>query len=151
MRTEALNQLLPPYPRIADGMFFSESGAVTSCMDLSDGLGVSLSQMAGMTKLSYQIDEAALPRYQGLASLPPAVAKDLVLYYGGDYELLATVRPDAIPTVLARYSDSSVRDRRRLTVIGKVAASGGNVLVTKTGREPLLAKGWEHFRSSGIR
>jgi len=48
--------------------------------------------MAGMTKLSYQVDEAALPRYQGLASLPPAVAKDLVLYYGGDYELLATVR-----------------------------------------------------------
>jgi hypothetical protein len=36
-------------------------------------------------------------------------------------------------------------------VIGKVAASGGNVLLTKTGKEPLLAKGWEHFRSSMIR
>jgi hypothetical protein len=36
-------------------------------------------------------------------------------------------------------------------VIGKVAASGGNVLLTKTGKEPLLAKGWEHFRSSAIR
>jgi len=151
MRTEALNQLLRPYPRIADGMFFSESGAVTSCMDLSDGLGVSLGQMATMTKLSYQIDEAALPRYFGLASLPPAVAKELVLYYGGDYELLATVRPEAIQTVLAPYSQSSQREHRRLTVIGKVAASGGNVLVTKTGKEPLLAKGWEHFRSSGIR
>src|SRR5881397_499083 len=119
IRTEALNKLLRPYPRIADGMFFSESDAVTSCMDLSDGLGVSLSQMAAMTKLSYQIDEAALPRYLGLTSLPPAVAKELVLYYGGDYELIATVRPDAIQTVLQRYSESSLRDRRRLTVIGK--------------------------------
>src|SRR5207247_2577684 len=128
MRSEALNRLLRPYPRIADGMFFSESGAVTSCMDLSDGLGVSLGQMATMTKLSYQIDEAALPRYFGLASLPPAVAKELVLYYGGDYELLATVRPEAIQTVLAPYSQSSQREHRRLTVIGKVAASGGNVL-----------------------
>jgi hypothetical protein len=36
-------------------------------------------------------------------------------------------------------------------VIGEVAASGGNVLLTKTGKEPLLAKGWEHFRSSMIR
>src|SRR5881396_3639387 len=151
MRTEALNQLLRPYPRIADGMFFSESGAVTSCMDLSDGLGASLGQMTAMTKLSYQIDEAALPRYFGLASLPPAVAKELLLYYGGDYELLATVRPEAIQTVLAPYSQSSQREHRRLTVIGKVAASGGNVLVTKTGTEPLAAKGWEHFRSSGIR
>ena len=151
LRTEALSQLLRPYPRIADGMFFSESGAVTSCMDLSDGLGASLGQLAAMTKLSYQIDEAALPRYSGLTSLPPAVAKELVLYYGGDYELIATVRPDAIQTVLQRYSESSLRDRRRLTVIGKVAATGGNMLVTKAGREPLLAKGWEHFRSSGIR
>ena len=120
-------------------------------MDLSDGLGASLGQMTAMTKLSYQIDEAALPRYFGLASLPPAVAKELLLYYGGDYELLATVRPEAIQTVLAPYSQSSQREHRRLTVIGKVAASGGNVLVTKTGKEPLAAKGWEHFRSSGIR
>src|SRR5207249_11525537 len=125
LRSEALNQLLRPYPRIADGMFFSESGAVTSCMDLSDGVGASLGQLAAMSKLSYQIVEAALPRYSALASLPPAVAKELVLYYGGDYELIVTVRPDAIQTVLARYSDAPLRDRRRITVIGQVAASCG--------------------------
>jgi len=151
LRTEALDQLLRPYPRIADGTFFSESGVVTSCMDLSDGLGASLAQMAAMTKLSYQIEDAALPRYAGLASFPPQVAKDLTLYYGGDYELLATVRPDAIQTLLTHYSTSTQRERHRLKVIGKVAASGGNVLLTKTGHEPLLPKGWEHFRSSGIR
>ncbi len=151
LRSEALDQLLRPYPRIADGTFFSESGAVTSCMDLSDGVGTSIGQMAAMTKLSYQIEQEALPLYKGLASFPPAVAKELALYYGGDYELLATVRPDAIQTLLARYAESPRRGHTRLTVIGKVAASGGNVLLTKTRREPLLAKGWEHFRSSGIR
>ncbi|MCI4371155.1 MAG: thiamine-phosphate kinase [Thermoplasmata archaeon] len=151
MRGEALNQLLRPYPRIADGMFFSESGAVTSCMDLSDGLGASLAQMASMTKLSYQIEYDALPLYRGLASLPPAVAKDLALCSGGDYELLATVRPEEIPTVLSRYAETQQRERHRLTVVGTVAASGGNLLVTKSGKEPLLAKGWEHFRSSTIR
>src|SRR2546427_126070 len=151
LRTAALDQLLRPYPRIADGTFFSESGAVTSCMDLSDGLGASLAQMAAMTKLSYQIEEAALPRYAGLASFPPQVAKELALYYGGDYELLATVRPDSIQPPLTRYSTAAHRERHRLTGIGKVAAAGGNVLLTKTGHEPLLAKGWEHFRSPGIR
>jgi thiamine-monophosphate kinase len=151
LRTEALDQLLRPYPRIADGMFFSESGAVTSCMDLSDGLGASLAQMAAMTKLSYEIEEAALPRYAGLTSFPPGVAKDLTLYYGGDYELLATVRPDAIQTLLTHYMTTTQSERHRLTVIGKVAASGGNAVLTKAGREPLLAKGWEHFRSPGIR
>jgi len=151
LRSEALTQLLRPYPRVFDGMFFSDSGAVTSCMDLSDGLGASLAQMAAMTKLSYQIDEASLPLYRGLGSLLPAVAKDLALYYGGDYELLATVRPEAFETLLVRYAGAHPKERHRLTVIGKVAASGGNVLITKSGKEPLLSKGWEHFRSSGIR
>lgn len=151
VKSEALYQLLHPYPRVYDGMFFSESGAVTSCIDLSDGLGTSLAQMTAMTKLSYQIDEASLPMYRGLGSLPPAVAKDLALYYGGDYELLATVRPEAIETLLVRYAGAQAKERHRLTVIGKVAASGGNVLITKAGKEPLLSKGWEHFRSSSIR
>ncbi|MGI0148832.1 MAG: thiamine-phosphate kinase [Thermoplasmata archaeon] len=148
-RLEALNQLLRPYPRIAEGMFFSDSGAVTSCIDLSDGLGVSLAQLAGMTHLSYQVEFEAIPMYRGLAAFPPAVAKDLALYYGGDYELLATVRPEALGSLLER--SASLARGHRLTVIGKVAPSGGNVLISKTGREPLLAKGWEHFRSSGIR
>ncbi len=151
LRGEALNQLLRPYPRIFDGMFFSECGAVTSCMDLSDGLGVSLAQMASMTRLSYQIDEASLPLYKAVMSLPPAVAKELALYSGGDYELIATVRPEAIQTVLSRYMKVRPHEHHRLTIIGTVAASGGNVLLTKSGKEPLLAKGWEHFRSSGIR
>jgi len=150
LRSDALNELLRPYPRIAEGLFLSESGAVTSCMDLSDGLGVSLAQLASMTRLSYQIEFDALPLYRGLTTLPPAVAKDVALYYGGDYELLATVRADAIGSLLERWPTTAPRGQR-LTVIGKVAASGGNVLITKTGKEPLLGKGWEHFRSSAIR
>src|SRR2546430_15362289 len=127
--------------RIADGTFFSEPGAVASCMDLSDGLGASLAQMAAMTKLSYQIEEAALPRYAGLASFPPQVAKELALYSGGDYELLATVRPDSIQTLLTRYSTAAQRERHRLTVVGKGAAAGGNALLTNADRHPLLSDG----------
>lgn len=148
-RAEALNQLLRPFPRITEGTFFSDSGTVTSCIDLSDGLGASLVQLSGMTHLSYVIEYEAIPMYRGLATLPPAVAKEVVLYYGGDYELLATVRPDAIGTLLERSSTAG--RGLRLTVIGKVAPAGGNTLISKAGREPILGKGWEHFRSSSIR
>jgi thiamine-monophosphate kinase len=148
-RAEILNQLLRPYPRVAEGMFLSDSGVVTSCIDLSDGLGVSLAQLAGMTRLSYQIEFEALPVYRGLSTLPPAVAKEVALYYGGDYELLVTVRPEGLGTLLERAAATT--RGTRLTAIGKVAPPGGNVLISKTGREPLLGKGWEHFRSSTIR
>jgi len=150
-RSEAIAQLLRPYPRVMDGMFFAESGVVTSCMDLSDGLGVSLAQMSAMTGLAYQVNWESLPLYRGLAALPPPAAKDHALYYGGDYELVATVRPEGIERLLERYQGAGHGERHRLTVIGKVAASGGNVILSKTGQEALQAKGWEHFRSSSIR
>lgn len=151
VRSEALTQLLRPYPRILDGMFFSESGVVTSCIDLSDGLGASLAQMAAMTGLSYQVTWESLPLYRGLTNLPVEVARDLTLYYGGDYELVATVKPEGIAQLLERYQGAGHGERHRLTVIGIVAAKGGNVVLTKEGPQPLLNKGWEHFRSSGIR
>ena len=150
LKGELLGHLLRPYPRVMEGMFFSESGAVTSCMDISDGLGSTLAQMAGMTGLSYQVDWEAMPVHRGLEALPPAVAKDLSLYSGGDYELVATVKPEGVETLLSRYRTERRADRNRLTLIGRVGPPGPNVLVSKAGKEPLLAKGWEHFRPSRV-
>ncbi len=148
LKTETLNALMRPYPRIVEGMFFSDSGYVTSCMDISDGLGSTIAQMAAMTNLSYQVDWDALPLHHGLENLPVPQQKELALYYGGDYELVATVRPEGMETLLQRYQTARRGDRNRLTLIGKVASSGGNVLVSKAGKETLLSRGWEHFRPS---
>ena len=149
-KAELLNSVMRPYPRVFEGMLFSDSGVVTSCMDISDGLGATLAQMASMTGLSYQIDWEAVPKHKGLAHVAAAEAKEHVLYSGGDYELVATVKPESLETLLARYETERRADRNRITLVGKVAASGGNVLVSKTGKEPLQGKGWEHFRSSRI-
>ncbi len=146
VRSEALNALLRPYPRVLEGMFFAESGVVTSCMDVSDGLGASLAQMQAMTGLSYQVDLEALPVPKAVASLPEAEGKELALYYGGDYELVATVRPEGLETLLTRYRERRRGDHHRITLVGKVGPKGGNVLVTKAGKEPLSGRGWEHFR-----
>jgi thiamine-monophosphate kinase len=148
VRTEALQAILRPYPRVAEGSVFSESGAVTSCMDISDGLGSTVAQMAAMTGLSYQIDWAAVPKAKALASLPPAQARELALYSGGDYELLATVKPEGLEALLARYETERRTDRNRITLIGKVGAAGPNLLVTAEGKEPIASRGWEHFRPS---
>ena len=150
LRSEALNMLLRPYPRILEGGFFSDSGMVTSCMDISDGLGATLAQMASMTGLSYQVDWEALPLHRPVGTLPPAQARETALYSGGDYELLATVKPEGVETLLARYQDMRRGDRHRLTLIGKVGPPGPNVLVSAAGQEPLLGKGWEHFRPSHV-
>ncbi|MGQ0797965.1 MAG: thiamine-phosphate kinase [Methanobacteriota archaeon] len=147
-RSEALQTILHPYPRVAEGMVFSDSGAVTSCMDISDGLGATLAQMAAMTGLSYQVAWEALPKHKGIATLPAAQAKEIALYSGGDYELVATVRPEGLEGLLARYQTERRADRNRITLVGKVGPAGPNLLVMRDGREPLGSKGWEHFRPS---
>ncbi len=147
-RTDALRSLMRPYPRILEGQAFSESGVVTSCMDLSDGLGLSVGQMAAMTHLSYAVEWDALPAYRDLDHLAEPQKKELVLYSGGDYELLATVKPEGVEPLRALVAARGRNRAARLSVIGRVEKGGGNVLVTKGGREPLLMKGWEHFRPS---
>ncbi len=150
VRASALQSLLRPYPRLHEGMEFSESGAVTSCMDISDGLGSSLVQMAAMSGLSYVVDWDNVPVYRDAAGLALPLRKDLALYSGGDYELVATVKPEAVEDLVTQLRNPNRQHRSVLTVIGHVEKDGGNVLVTPEGREPLLGKGWEHFRPSHV-
>ena len=148
-RLEALRSLLRPTPRLLEGEEFSESGVVTSCMDISDGLGTSLAQMASMSGMSYVVDWDRLPVYQDVEHVAVPARKDLVLYSGGDYELVATVKPEGLEALQERLRRHQREHGPRLSVVGRVEkGGGGNVLVMPDGREPLLSKGWEHFRLS---
>jgi len=53
--------------------------------------------------------------YRALSSLSPAEAKELALYYGGDYELLATSHAGCDRNLLAKYSGDQTASRHRLT------------------------------------
>jgi thiamine-monophosphate kinase len=150
VRAMALQSLLRPYPRLFEGMEFSASGAVTSCMDISDGLGASLAQMAAMTGLSYVVEWDKVPVYRDAAGPALPIRKDLVLYSGGDYELVATVKPEAVEALAEQLKNPNRQRRSTLAVIGHVEKNGSNHLMTSEGREPLLGKGWEHFRPSHV-
>ena len=147
-RAEGLEQLLHPYPRVREGQIFSDSGAVTSCMDISDGLGLSLAQMAAMSGLSYTVEWDKVPVYKPAEVLPPERQREFALYYGGDFELVATVKPEAVEELTARLNEPRRGAHHELTVIGQVGKAGPNLLTMGGKREPLLARGWEHFRVS---
>ena len=149
-RVDALEVLLRPYPRVEEGIFFSESGAVTSCMDISDGLGATAFQVSEASRVAFTIDLDALPVYKPLREADRRTIEDLAVYYGGDFELLATVAPDRLDALLEKYRQAKgIEERHKLTVIGKVESKGGNRLYSKKGGTvPLENRGWEHFRSS---
>lgn len=147
-RPRGLEELLHPYPRLREGTLFSESGVVTSCMDISDGLGLSLAQMAAMSGLSYAVEWERVPLHEPLKLLAADRQREHALYAGGDYELVATVKADAVEELLARMNEPRRGAHRELTVIGKVDKPGPNTLLVGGRNEVLQGRGWEHFRPS---
>ncbi len=147
-RAEGIEELLHPYPRLREAAIFSESGVVTSCMDISDGLGLSLAQMAAMSGLSYEVDWETMPLHTPLESLAMDRQREYALYSGGDYELVATVKPEAVADLVARMNEPRRGAHHELTIVGKVGKPGPNVLLVDGKPEPLQGRGWEHFRIS---
>ncbi len=145
-RAEGIEELLHPYPRLREAAIFSESGAVTSCMDISDGLGLSLAQMAAMSGLSYAVEWEKVPLHKPLEPLPLDRQREYALYSGGDYELVATVKPEAVADLVVRMNEPHRGAHHELTVIGTVGKAGPNTIRFGGTAEPLQGRGWEHFR-----
>lgn len=142
----ATEMMMRPHPRVEEGKLFVEVGGVTSCMDISDGLGTTLAQMAALGKVGFEVDWGKLPLYRDVRALPLAEAEQLAMYWGGDYELVATVRPEKLDEVVRVFAEK----RHPLTVCGRVVPSGPNVLSVEGRRETLHPRGWEHFKSVPI-
>lgn len=134
-----LKALFEPFPRIYEGMTLVESRAVTSMMDISDGLALSLHDIGKVSRVGFKIYENRLP-------ILPAVKKllkgeellDAVVYTGGDFELLFTVTPEKL---------EKVKKACPLTVIGEVVEGGFSIERADGRIEELKARGYEHFGS----
>lgn len=116
----AIKKLFEPIPRVEEGITLAESGAVTAMMDNSDGLSMSLHQLADINCCGFEIDASALPMPPELRADADAAqgvdpALELALYAGGDFELLATVTPDRLEDA-TRVCE--------LTAIGRVIDDG---------------------------
>ncbi len=128
----AVKKLFEPIPRIAEGISLAESKAVTSMMDNSDGLSVSLYQLAEVNGCGFIIHADSLPVLPGLdPDLGLGLDLELALYAGGDFELLFTVAPE-------RLLDA--RNACELTVIGEVTPVAGGI--TLDGTREIERKGY---------
>ncbi len=130
-----IEKLLEPEPRLAEGRALAKSGAVTAMMDNSDGLALSLSDLAGVSHVGFVVREEALPVTEGLAeTVGQEKAREFVMSAGGDFELVFTVRPGGL---------EAARKACGLTVIGEVVEEG--IWMEKGGeRRQVEARGYEH-------
>lgn len=137
----AVKALLEPTPRIKEGMALASTGAVTSGMDVTDGLAYSVHELSRQSGVKFRVHWESIPvddTVKRVADKTRTRVEDLVLYYGGDYELLFTIRPEMLEKVREAVGDA-------FTVIGKVDGDE-NVLIREGEVVTLEPRGYEHFK-----
>lgn len=137
----AIRALLEPRPRIREGLILSTSGAATSAMDVTDGLAYSVHELSRQSGIYFKIEWGNIPvdpQVHAVAERTGERVEDMVLHYGGDYELLFTLRPDMLERIQEELGDD-------FTIIGR-AEGRENVLIKDGKVLPLEPHGYEHFR-----
>jgi thiamine-monophosphate kinase len=136
---------LRPEPRLRLGALLGRNRAASACIDLSDGLGDGLHQIAAASDVGIEVDPGALPIdaatrawFAGRGREPIEAA----VTGGDDYELLFTVSP----RMRSRFR--TVRQQTRglaLTRIGTVRRAPGVTWNRDGGRQP-VPSGYAHFQ-----
>ncbi|MBS7609415.1 thiamine-phosphate kinase, partial [Candidatus Bathyarchaeota archaeon] len=145
LKDKALKSLYEPIARVREGQALAKlGGSRIGCMDISDGLAISLHQLAsssmvGAVLTNIPMDEnlKAFALDQGLDPL------SLCLYEGGEeYELLISLPEEVFEE--ARKSLSSLGCI--LHEIGYVTAERRIILKAEGREEEIKPLGWEHLR-----
>jgi len=130
-----------PVPRVRLGLLVGRTGAASSCMDLSDGLGDAVAQVAEASGVGAVIDADAVPLHAAAARGPHA--GDVVAWAigaGDDYELLFTVSRRRRRSFHAAVRRAGVA----MTRIGEVTRERG-VRLRRLGSDEPLPGGYAHF------
>ena len=117
--------LLTPVPALREGQVLGAAGA-SAMMDVSDGLALSLHDLADVNDLRFSVESSKIPLPR---DLPEMEATEYALFGGGDYGLLFTISQEKLPIPGFQCS-----------LIGSVTAGRG---VTLDGN-PLPRRGYLH-------
>ena len=139
---DAISSVMMPVPRIREGLFLSDNGIATSCMDISDGLSTTAAAICTSSNAGMEIMWESLPKGAGVDTVAKRLGiseKRLMLDSGGEYELLFTFRKEHLDALHSSDIDFSV--------IG-VVTPGNSAYLTENGRrEQMENRGYEHFTS----
>jgi thiamine-monophosphate kinase len=139
---KARQALLEPVPRVKEGALLSASGMVTSCMDTSDGLASSIHELSKASGVQFVLNWDSIPIPNDVFEIAERKllnVEDMVLYAGGDYQLLFTVKHDEVEGLRKMMG-------KDFTIIGEVREAGQNILRRSGQVMPLENRGYVHFK-----
>jgi thiamine-monophosphate kinase len=146
----AKKALFQPQPRVQEGLEIANSGVVTSMIDISDGLALSIAEIAKSSNVGAELYEDRIPifseeiRDDRNLHLTKGERRELALYYGGDYELLFSLNTNALGNEAVMQK---LRNGVNMSIIGTIVPPEEGIYLKKGRemREPLEIKGYQHF------
>lgn len=130
-------------PEVELGTALAAAGCCTSCMDNTDGVGQSLTELAAASGVMFVIDAAVRPPplVRAVAGLLGEDAARLVFSAGADFALVGTLD--------GRWTEERAQATlgRPVTILGRVEAGDGVYVAVggDAGRSPLGFAGWNYF------
>lgn len=141
---EAHNQ---PRPHLAEGRWLAASGAVTSMIDVSDGLTSDLGHILELSEMGASINLSNIPlseTFQEYVEFRDLDPWKLSLSVGEDYVLLCTIRDDKFAELKQQWEQ---RFHCPLWEVGVIEVEPGIRHQFRDGQTPLeLLSGFDHFR-----
>ncbi len=142
LRKIILDSVYSPNAQIKAGISLAESGAVTSSIDSSDGLAISLHQLSKSSKVGFRINNIPVSNEaREFAEINDLNKNDLALYGGEEYEIIFTVSPNKLNTTRQILRGTGCD----FNAIGEVVDSQITFLENEVVK-PIEQKGWEHFK-----
>lgn len=142
-KKKALDAVLMPQPRLQLGILLNIHKIPSSSIDSSDGLAISLYEVAEQSKVKVELAE--LPSTKEVfefSKMNGIDVEELVLYGGEEYELVFTVPPNRLDE--AHRLAASLK--MKLIEIGKVLSGKGKVVMREDGRKVIKRRGWVHLK-----
>jgi thiamine-monophosphate kinase len=143
----AKKALFQPVPRINEGIIIANSGVVTAMIDISDGLALSLAEIAKRSNVGMELYEDKVPvlsdEIRSDLELSKRELRELAYYYGGDYELLFTIDAGALENAEVM---KKLREEVKMSIIGKIVPQKeGTYFREGEEKEKIEEKGYQHF------
>ena len=144
IREKILNSVYMPKAKVKEGLALSGTGLVTSCMDSSDGLAVSLHDLSRSTGHGYHLDSLPTdPIAEEFAQYNELKSADLTLFGGEEYELIFTFSPENEENIRKALEKVGCKPH----IIGKVTEKKAITMAVDGEIVDISAGGWDHFRA----
>jgi thiamine-monophosphate kinase len=130
-------------PLLSLGQALAASGECGACMDNTDGIGQSVTELGEASKCSFVVHGSALEFPEPVREISKVIglrAVDFAFDGGADFSLVGTLQ--------GQWSNqrATARFGHPIQIIGHVEAGRGVWFETDGQRKPLLFRGWNYFQ-----